>query len=202
MASPSWPEPEQVRPHDRSANNIIMNTSVIAGKYGVDSLKPLFLEGLELRNSIDELYRSAKSLASTTETYLFQYSKAFLSGDLVGISARTWLGRWRTRRRRSKMQIEEMNSPGHTGVAMKCNANADGWTARTMKPAQSFQDAQHNIPGCQDNFEASSNNRYINADMGKTWKERRRRLRMWERKRTDRQDESARRTAKTSKRTR
>lgn len=56
----SWDEPEQVRPHDRSANNIIMNTSVIAGKYGVDGLKPLFLESLELRNSIDELYRSAK----------------------------------------------------------------------------------------------------------------------------------------------
>jgi hypothetical protein len=37
-----------------------MNTSVIAGKYGVDSLKPLFLESLELRNLIDEHYRSAK----------------------------------------------------------------------------------------------------------------------------------------------
>jgi hypothetical protein len=56
----SWDEPEQVRPHDKSTNNITMNTSVIAGKYGVDSLKPLFLESLELRNLIDEHYRSAK----------------------------------------------------------------------------------------------------------------------------------------------
>lgn len=54
-----WDEPDQVQTH-RSANDIIMNTYVIADKYEVDNLKPLLLESLQLRNSTEELYRSAK----------------------------------------------------------------------------------------------------------------------------------------------
>jgi hypothetical protein len=57
-----WDEPTQTRLNNMTVNDEIMKTYVMAAKYGVNGLHAPLLESLEVGSSIEELYRSAKTV--------------------------------------------------------------------------------------------------------------------------------------------
>lgn len=71
---------------------------------------------------------------------------------------------------------EEANKKIEINKASGCPNKTDfqcGWVGcEGNEPAQSYQDALHNISGWNDDFEASRENRDINTDIEEPWKER------------------------------
>lgn len=192
-----WDEPDRLQTH-RSANDIIMNTYVIADKYGVDNLKPLLLESLQLRNSTEELYRSAKIVYDADaddavfrnffkKDLMMKLEHAFnLDDPYLSLSKLDNLAAWGFSGGRLSADLawalankirekEEANKKIEINKASGCPNKTDfqcGWVGcEGNEPAQSYQDALHNISGWNDDFEASRENRDINTDIEEPWKE-------------------------------